>query len=57
VTSYERRKIEIALDETQRFIDKESIRNPALRPVEIQETLDFYVAHAAKLRAMLCIDN
>jgi hypothetical protein len=53
MTTSQRRRIEDALAETQRFIDKESARNPKLRPVDVQKTLDFYIGHATKLRAML----
>lgn len=53
MTAANRRKIVEALAETQRFIDKESVRNPSLRPADVQKTLDFYVAHKAKLETML----
>lgn len=53
MTASQRRRVIEALNETQRFIDKESARNPKLRPADTQKLLDFYIAHAAKLRAML----
>lgn len=53
MTTYERKKIEQALAETQRFIDKEGARNPDLRPADTQKIFDGYVAHKAKLLGIL----
>lgn len=53
MTKEQRRRVISALEETQRFIDKESKRSADLRPAETQNLLDWYVAHKAKLEAML----
>lgn len=46
-------RLEQALDETQRYIDKESARADDLRPAAIQELLERYIAHKVKLTGML----
>ena len=46
-------RIETALAETQRYIDLQATRADDLRPVATQELLAKYVAHKAKLKAML----
>ena len=38
-----------ALAETIRFIEKESPRRADLRPADVQQCLDFYIAHKARL--------
>lgn len=47
------RKILQAIEECDRYIAKESPRAADLRPVEIQKLLEFYIAHRAKLAAMI----
>ena len=47
------RKILQAIEECDAFIAKESPRNANSRPAGIQKTLDFYIAHRAKLAAMI----
>jgi hypothetical protein len=47
------RKILQAIEECDLFIAKESPRNASLRPADVQKTLDFYIAHRAKLAAMI----
>ena len=47
------RRITQAIAECDRFIAKEGSRNPALRPADSQQTLDFTIGHKAKLEAML----
>ena len=46
-----------ALEGTNKFIKKESARNPDLRPPETQELLNDYIAHKAKLIQMLADDT
>ena len=46
-------RIQQAIAETKRFIDKESSRDPSLRPAKTQSILDAYIKHLAKLEAML----
>ena len=53
MTDEHKRRIKQALAETQRFIDKESPRDPKLRPADMQQHLDLCIAHKAKLEAML----
>lgn len=52
-TSNEGRRILSAIADCDRFIAKESPRRADLRPADIQKTLDFYVAHRARLVAAL----
>lgn len=47
------RRIKQAIAECDVFISKESIRNPKLRPKDIQQHLDFCINHREKLKAML----
>lgn len=47
------RRIHQAIAECDKFIDKESGRRADLRPADVQQHLDFCVAHRAKLEAML----
>jgi len=46
-------QLESALKETQRYIAKESARADDLRPLEVQELLEKYITHEAKLIKML----
>ena len=46
-------RVEQALAETQRYIDKESARADDLRPANIQVLLERYIAHKVKLTGML----
>ena len=47
------RRILQAIEECDRFINKESPRDPELRPAETQKILDSYINHRAKLVGML----
>jgi hypothetical protein len=47
------RRVDSALADTQRYIDRESARADDLRPAATQELLDKYIAHKAKLEATL----
>lgn len=47
------RRILQAIAECDAFIAKESARSADLRPADIQQHLDFCIAHRAKLVAML----
>ena len=49
----QRQKIQAAIDGCNRYIAKESARSADLRPVDIAKLLDWYIAHRAKLFAML----
>lgn len=53
MTPFRRQSILSAIAECDRFIDLEEKRDPALRPADVQKTLDFYKAHKARLQAML----
>lgn len=53
MTVDQQRRVLDALAETQRFIDRETARDARLRPPEVQALLAFYVAHRARLCAML----
>lgn len=46
-------RVEQALEETQRYIDKESARADDLRPANIQALLERYIAHKVTLTRML----
>jgi hypothetical protein len=56
LTNYEKEKAVEALEETNRFIKKESARNPDLRPPEIEDLLNNYIAHKKMLIQMLADD-
>lgn len=47
------RSIKNAIADCNRYITKESARAADLRPAEITKLLDWYIAHRAKLLAML----
>lgn len=47
------KKILDAIADCDRYIAKESARSADLRPVKIQELLDWYIGHRAKLVVML----
>jgi len=42
-----------AIEETNRFIDREQARSPKFRPADMQQHLDFCIAHREKLYKML----
>lgn len=52
-TAEQKKRIASALDETNRFIEKETNRGELNRPADMQKHLDFCIAHRAKLNAML----
>ena len=47
------RRIQQAIAECDSFIAKESARRADLRPADMQQHLDFCIAHRAKLAAMV----
>ena len=53
MTAYEIESIRSAIADCDRFINKESARIPELRPASVASLLDWYIAHRAKLAAML----
>ena len=53
MTTDQIRRIKDAIADCSRFITKEEIRNPALRPAETSELLDFYRSHKVTLEGML----
>lgn len=53
MTDERTRRILVALQETNDYIDKEEKRDPNLRPKEIVERLAFYKQHRTKLLNML----
>ncbi len=52
-TPEQKRRIEQALAETKRFIEREGERDPSLRPADMQQHLEFCIGHKVKLEAML----
>jgi adenosine deaminase len=46
-------KIIQSIQECDRYIEKEDVRDADLRPPEIQKRLEFYKAHRAKLVTMM----
>ena len=48
-----RNKIKSALASTQRFIDLESKRSVDLRPLQVQDLLEWHIQHKKKLLSML----
>ena len=53
MTAQQAQSIRSAINDCTRFIDKESARSADLRPADIAKLLDWYIAHRAKLTAML----
>ena len=53
MTADQIRRIEQAIAECDRFINKEEKRDATLRPADVQNTLDFYKSHKIKLQNML----
>lgn len=53
MTNQQVNSIRSAISECDRFISKESVRNSALRPADVAELLRWYIAHRAKLVAMV----
>ena len=42
LTEYEKQQVIIGIEQANKFIKKESPRNPDLRPADVQETLDLF---------------
>jgi len=53
LTAEQVRKIRSAIADCDRYIAKEGARTADLRPREVQECLDGYIAHRAKLQDAL----
>ena len=53
MSSYDRRKVEQAIAEYDRYIAKENRRAADLRPVEVQKRLEQYIAKRAVLASVL----
>lgn len=53
VTQEQKRKINEAISECDRFIAIEGPRSAGLRQADVQKTLDFYRIHRLRLIAML----
>ena len=53
MTNEQARRVIEAIEECNRFIDKEEPRNPELRPIETQKLLEFYYRHRANLQQRL----
>lgn len=56
LTEYEKQQVIIGIEQANKFIKKESPRNPDLRPADVQEILDHAIQHKAKLIKMLADD-
>lgn len=56
LTEYERNQVIIGIEQANRFIKKESPRNPDLRPADVQETLNNAIQHKADMIKMLAED-
>lgn len=52
MTAQQKTSVLSAIADCNRYIAKEAGRNPDLRPADVQERLDWYYAHRAKLLAM-----
>ncbi|MGF6996776.1 hypothetical protein [Paraburkholderia sp. GAS32] len=46
-------RLRSALSDTERFINREGRRDPAIRPADMQKTLDSYIQHRANLLAVM----
>lgn len=53
MTNNQKARILAAIADCDLFIDKESPRNQATRPTDMQKYLDFCIAHKARLVKML----
>jgi len=53
MTTDQIRKVQEAIADCNRFIEREEKRSADLRPADTQKLLDWYIAHRAKLTAML----
>lgn len=49
MTNYQKQKTLASIAECTRFIEREEVRNPDLRPLKTQELLDFYKQHLVTL--------
>ena len=56
MTSEQRRRVLVAIEECNTYIAKEEPRSPELRPAEITKLLQFYYQHREKLKNMLVAD-
>lgn len=55
MSNYQRNSILEAIADCDRYIAKESARDPALRPADIAKLLNWTIAHRAKLLSMLAV--
>lgn len=53
MTNYQINSIMSAIAECDAYIAKEGARDADLRPAEIAKLLEWYIAHRAKLQAMI----
>jgi hypothetical protein len=53
LTEQEARSVRSAIEDCNRYIAKESPRSADLRPADVAKRLEWYIAHRAKLLAML----
>jgi hypothetical protein len=53
MTKEQNQRILEAIADCNKFIAKESARNSALRPADVQKTLNFYIQHRNRLIEML----
>jgi hypothetical protein len=53
MNAYQEKKILDAIADCERFIAKESPRDPTIRPDDMKKHLDFCIKHKEKLIAML----
>ena len=53
LTEQRKASIRSAIDDCNNYIAKEGARSADLRPAEIAKRLEWYIAHRAKLLAML----
>lgn len=53
MTTEQRKQVESAIKQCDRYIDKEGSRSADLRPAQTQKLLDWYIQHRSKLQGML----
>lgn len=53
MTNQQKTSIQAAIADCNRYIAKEGARSADLRPAQVAKLLDWYIAHRAKLLAML----
>lgn len=53
ISEAKKHRVMSAIAECDRYISKESKRDPILRPIDVQNRLEWYIAHREKLVAML----